>query len=338
MCGICGVVSFEPNVPLDRSLLQRMNNSIRHRGPDDEGYYQDEQASLAMRRLSIIDLHTGQQPISNETGDVWVVYNGEIYNFKDVRTTLQQRGHTFKTQTDTEVIVHAYEEYGDNCVEHFNGMFAIALWDTRKRRLFLARDRVGIKPLYYWAGLDKLVFASELKALVLHPDVPRQLNLVAFLKLMVDKLKLQLLARIRSQFGASSEQLQDPQIALIEGAPLDEQAAAKERAKLPAANTTQIDRTLPAHLPRETRHYHPETSASHSDSAGQPCGCTACGGRLRRIGQDVSEQLEYVTSHFKVIRHARPKLACVSCQTIFQAEARAGRSRAAWQARGSSRT
>ena len=172
MCGICGVVSFQPICPIDRSVLQRMNASIRHRGPDDEGYYQDAQASLAMRRLSIIDLHTGQQPISNETGDMWVVYNGEIYNFKDVRAELERRGHIFKTQTDTEIIVHAYEEYGDECVKHFNGMFAIALWDARKRRLFLARDRVGIKPLYYWAGRIKLVFGSELKALILHPDVP----------------------------------------------------------------------------------------------------------------------------------------------------------------------
>lgn len=156
-----------------------MNDSIRHRGPDDEGFYQDGQASLAMRRLSIIDLHTGQQPISNEAGDIWVVYNGEIYNFKDVRARLEQRGHTFKTQTDTEVIVHAYEEYGDDCVNHFNGMFAISLWDARRRRLFLARDRVGVKPLYYWADHSKLVFASELKALILHPDVPRQINLAA---------------------------------------------------------------------------------------------------------------------------------------------------------------
>ena len=121
MCGICGVVSFQPDIPLDPSVLKRMNDSIHHRGPDDEGYYQDAQASLAMRRLSIIDLHTGQQPISNETGDVWVIYNGEIYNFKDVRAELERRGHIFKTQSDTEIIVHAYEEYGDECVKHFNG-------------------------------------------------------------------------------------------------------------------------------------------------------------------------------------------------------------------------
>jgi asparagine synthase (glutamine-hydrolysing) len=179
MCGICGVVSFRPGNPTDKYILQKMNQSLHHRGPDDEGYYQDGQASLAMRRLSIIDLQTGQQPISNETGDVWVVYNGEIYNFRQVRAELERRGHQFKTQTDTEIIVHAYEEYGDNCVDHFNGIFAIALWDTRKNKLFLARDRLGIKPLYYWSGQDALVFASELKALILHPDVPRQVDLEA---------------------------------------------------------------------------------------------------------------------------------------------------------------
>jgi len=179
MCGICGVVSFQPNSPADRSILLQMNASLQHRGPDDEGYYEDDQVSLAMRRLSIIDLHTGQQPISNESGDVWVVYNGEIYNFQKVRTALEQRGHIFKTQTDTEIIVHAYEEYGDKCVTHFNGMFAIALWDARERRLFLARDRMGIKPLYYSWNANKLVFGSELKALIRHPDVPRQVDLSA---------------------------------------------------------------------------------------------------------------------------------------------------------------
>jgi asparagine synthase (glutamine-hydrolysing) len=179
MCGICGVVSFQPNTPSERSTLLRMNASLRHRGPDDEGYYEDDQVSLAMRRLSIIDWHTGQQPISNESGNVWVVYNGEIYNFQNVRAALEQRGHIFKTQTDTEVIVHAYEEYGNECVTRFNGMFAIALWDARQRRLLLARDRLGIKPLYYWLGANKLVFGSELKALTLHPDVPRQVDLAA---------------------------------------------------------------------------------------------------------------------------------------------------------------
>jgi len=179
MCGICGVVSFQAGHVTDKSILQRMNQTLNHRGPDDEGYYQDTQASLAMRRLSIIDLFTGQQPIANENSDIWVVYNGEIYNFQAVRAELQQRGHQFKTQTDTEIIVHAYEEYGDDCVKRFNGMFALALWDSRRCRLFMARDHLGIKPLYYWAGQDKLVFGSELKALVIHPDVPRQINLAA---------------------------------------------------------------------------------------------------------------------------------------------------------------
>ncbi len=179
MCGICGVVSFQPGHPTDRYMLEQMNQTLHHRGPDDDGYYQDTQASLAMRRLSIIDLHTGQQPISNETGDIWVVYNGEIYNFQPIRAELQQRGHVFKTQSDTEIIVHAYEEYGDECVKRFNGMFALALWDSRRCRLLIARDHLGIKPLYYWAGQDKLIFGSELKALVVHPDVPRQINLTA---------------------------------------------------------------------------------------------------------------------------------------------------------------
>jgi asparagine synthase (glutamine-hydrolysing) len=179
MCGICGVVTFEPGQGIEKSILQKMNHTLLHRGPDDEGYYQDSRASLAMRRLSIIDLYTGQQPISNESGDIWVVYNGEIYNFQPVRAELEKRGHTFKTQTDTEIIVHAYEEYGDDCVKHFNGMFALALWDSRRCRLLMARDHMGIKPLYYWAGQDKVVFGSELKALTAHPDVPRQINLTA---------------------------------------------------------------------------------------------------------------------------------------------------------------
>lgn len=156
-----------------------MNASLQHRGPDDEGYYQDSHARLAMRRLSIIDLQCGRQPICNESGDMWVIYNGEIYNFQRLRAELEQRGHLFKTHADTEIIVHAYEEYGDECVKHFNGMFAIALWDARRQRLFLARDRVGIKPLYYWVGKDELVFGSELKALMLHPNVPRQIDLAA---------------------------------------------------------------------------------------------------------------------------------------------------------------
>ena len=144
---------------------------------------------------------------------------------------------------------------------------------------------------------------------------------VALLKLMVDKLKVQLLRRVRAQFGASSEQLNDPQIALIEAVPLDEVPSPPAQANTAAANAPEVDRRLPAHLPRDTKVYRPDASANHHDVNGQACGCSACGGRLRLIGQDVSEQLEYVPSHFKVIRHVRPKLACVSCETIFQAAA-----------------
>jgi len=176
MCGICGVVSFEPDEETNKNIVKRMTEALRHRGPDDEGYYQDALAALGMRRLSIIDLHTGQQPIANEAKNIWVVYNGEIYNFRQLRTELEQLGHQFKTNSDTEVIVHAYEEYGEACVQRFNGMFALALWDVPNHRLFLARDRVGIKPLYYWTDGKKLVFGSELKALVQHPDVPRRVD------------------------------------------------------------------------------------------------------------------------------------------------------------------
>lgn len=179
MCGICGVISINEAQPVDRDVLHRMNQTLRHRGPDDEGYYQDSQAALAMRRLSIIDLNTGHQPISNETGEIWVVYNGEIYNFREVRAELEHRGHIFKTLTDTEVIVHAYEEYGDDCIKHFNGMFAIALWDARKHRLLMVRDRIGVKPLYFYLGDRQLVFGSELKSVIANPHVPRRIDLCA---------------------------------------------------------------------------------------------------------------------------------------------------------------
>jgi asparagine synthase (glutamine-hydrolysing) len=150
-----------------------------HRGPDDEGYYTDKQVGLGMRRLSIIDLSTGRQPLANENGTLWIVFNGEIYNYRQLRNQLEQQGHVFSTKTDTEVIIHAYEEYGANCLEHFNGMFSFAIWDTVNRRLFLARDRLGIKPLYYWFSGNQLIFGSELKAIIQHPDTPREVDLAA---------------------------------------------------------------------------------------------------------------------------------------------------------------
>ncbi len=179
MCGICGFVTLDSDCRLEEAALRRMTATLVHRGPDDEGFYLDQQAAFGMRRLSIIDLVSGQQPQANESGDVWVVYNGEIYNFREVRADLEKRGHVFSTQSDTEVIVHAYEEFGENCPAHFNGMFALAVWDARSKRLFMARDRLGIKPLYYWLGKDRLVFGSELKALMAHPRLPREIDPVA---------------------------------------------------------------------------------------------------------------------------------------------------------------
>lgn len=179
MCGICGVVSSVSRRPVDQSTLRRMCQVLYHRGPDDEGLYLDDSASLGIRRLSIIDLSTGHQPISNETENIWLVFNGEIYNYQELRVQLIKRGHVFKSRSDSEVIVHAYEEYGDACVDYLNGMFAFAIWDSSQYRLMLARDRLGIKPLYYWHNQDEIVFGSELKALLMHPDVPREIDLQA---------------------------------------------------------------------------------------------------------------------------------------------------------------
>jgi asparagine synthase (glutamine-hydrolysing) len=176
MCGICGIISFQNREVLNDELLRRMNQSLFHRGPDDQGYYRDNFAALGMRRLSIIDLEMGQQPISNEDGSVWVIYNGEIYNYRELRAQLETKGHIFKTHSDTEVIVHAYEEYGQDCVQHFNGMFAIAIWERSARRLVLMRDRLGVKPLFYWVNGGNLVFGSELKAVIAHTQVSRQLD------------------------------------------------------------------------------------------------------------------------------------------------------------------
>jgi asparagine synthase (glutamine-hydrolysing) len=179
MCGICGKLNFDRQEPVDPGLLERMMDLIRHRGPDGDGVYRSGPAGLGHRRLSIIDLSTGDQPMSNEDGTVWVVYNGEIYNFPELRTELQARGHKFKSTTDTEVIVHLYEELGAECVARFRGMFAFALWDERRQLLLLARDRVGIKPLYYAKTGRSLLFASEIKSILADPSVERRINLAA---------------------------------------------------------------------------------------------------------------------------------------------------------------
>lgn len=176
MCGLCGKLNFDPQQPADPGLLRNMMEPIRHRGPDGSGTYLSGPVGLGHLRLSIIDLATGAQPMSNEDGSVWVVFNGEIYNFRELRAELEGRGHRFKSATDTEVIVHMYEEMGDQCVTRFRGMFAFALWDERRQHLLLARDRVGIKPLYYADTGKSLVFASEIKSLLADPTVGREVS------------------------------------------------------------------------------------------------------------------------------------------------------------------
>lgn len=176
MCGICGIMTFSPSVAVAPEELRRLNDAIFHRGPDEEGFYHHEQIGMAMRRLSIIDLSSGQQPISNEDGTLWIVYNGEIYNYLELRAELERRGHRFKTKSDTEAIVHAYEEYGVDCPSKLNGMFGFAIWDTRRRSLFLSRDRLGKKPLYYYAGRDRFIFASEMKSILQAQGVPRRIS------------------------------------------------------------------------------------------------------------------------------------------------------------------
>ncbi len=186
MCGIAGILSYDG--PVDAVALRRMTAALRHRGPDDEGFHIEEAAErgprigLGFRRLSIIDLDGGHQPMCNEDGSVWVILNGEIYNFAALRAELEARGHTFRTRSDTETLVHLWEEHGTDCVDKLNGMFAFALWDARRRALFLARDRMGKKPLYWVDTGRSLLFASELKGLLQHPDCPRNIDRRALAK------------------------------------------------------------------------------------------------------------------------------------------------------------
>jgi len=176
MCGICGVFFSDRNWRVPANVLADMNRRLVHRGPDDEGFFVEENVGLAMRRLSIIDVKTGHQPISNETQDVWIVYNGEIYNHAELRTDLEAKGHRYSTHSDTETIVHLYEEYGRDCVKHLRGMFAFAIWDRRSRALFAARDRLGIKPFYYrWDG-KAFLFGSEIKAILAYPGISAEFN------------------------------------------------------------------------------------------------------------------------------------------------------------------
>lgn len=176
MCGICGIFHFDSERVVDRDTLEKMNQQIVHRGPDDAGFFVQRNVGLAMRRLSIIDVKTGHQPISNEDGSVWIVYNGEIYNHEELRCDLIARGHQYRTHSDTETIVHLYEEYGRDCVQRLRGMFAFVIWDARSRKLFAARDRLGIKPFYYFVDSDRFLFGSEIKTLLAHPGVRAEFN------------------------------------------------------------------------------------------------------------------------------------------------------------------
>ena len=176
MCGLCGVVYSDPKRPVDRDMLHRMTNTMSHRGPDGDGYFVEPGVGLGFRRLSIIDLQTGDQPISNEDGSITVMCNGEIYNYQELRRNLQAAGHRFRTNSDVEVIVHLYEDHGVRCVEFLRGMFSFAIWDSRHRRLMLARDRFGIKPLSYAIIPRALLFGSEYKAILASCCIERQVD------------------------------------------------------------------------------------------------------------------------------------------------------------------
>jgi len=176
MCGICGIFFSDRDWRVKGEVLAGMNRRIVHRGPDDEGFFIEENVGLAMRRLSIIDVKSGHQPLANENHDVWIVFNGEIYNHAELRAPLEAKGHRYRTRSDTETIVHLYEEYGRDCVKHLRGMFAFVIWDRRKRVLFAARDRLGIKPFYYRFDGKSFLFGSEIKTILAYPDVAAEFN------------------------------------------------------------------------------------------------------------------------------------------------------------------
>src|SRR5512143_3283086 len=176
MCGIAGIVELKTGAPPDRGALERMASLLHHRGPDDQGFAVLGEAGLVHRRLSIIDLSGGHQPMDERGGDFTIVFNGEIYNFLEVRKELEAAGHSFTTRSDTEVILKAYAAWGVDCLSRLNGMFAFALWDAPRRRLFAARDRLGKKPFYYALTPERFAFGSELKAVLAAPGIPRDVD------------------------------------------------------------------------------------------------------------------------------------------------------------------
>ena len=179
MCGICGIAVVDNSPPPSIEVLRNMMHLIEHRGPDDHGYYKDDHVGIGSQRLSIIDLESGRQPISNENETLWIVFNGEIYNYRELRLNLQKKNHDFKSHSDTEVILHLYEEYGVDCLQLLDGIFSFAIWDNNKRELFIGRDRIGIKPLYFILLQEKLIFASELKSIIAHPEVEKDIDLIS---------------------------------------------------------------------------------------------------------------------------------------------------------------
>lgn len=180
MCGIVGVLASGGNSRVDEPLLRKMLGAVRHRGPDEFGVYlfgdNETRIGLGSARLSIIDLVGGQQPISNEDGTLWIVFNGEVFNYRELRSQLESFGHRFRTETDTEVLLHLFEQHGPDCIHRLNGQFAFAIWDARQRRLFLARDRCGVRPLFYAFRGGMLVFGSEIKAILCHPEIQAELD------------------------------------------------------------------------------------------------------------------------------------------------------------------
>ncbi len=192
MCGICGILNFSNKERIDKDLIQRMTSVLKHRGPDDEGFYLSNvqcpkskvNVGLGVRRLKVIDLETGHQPIHNEDRSIWIVFNGEIYNFGTLREELEKKGHRFYTKGDTEVILHLYEEYGKDCLQRLNGMFAFAIWDSREEKLFLARDRIGIKPFFYIEHKGSLIFASEIKSILENREISKEIDVQSLHSMM----------------------------------------------------------------------------------------------------------------------------------------------------------
>ncbi|MBI5266881.1 MAG: asparagine synthetase B, partial [candidate division Zixibacteria bacterium] len=174
MCGIAGYFQLNQPRPPDRELIGRMVNIIRHRGPDEFGAYLSDRCVLGHARLSIIDLSTGQQPLCNEDGSIWITFNGEIFNYVELRPELEKLGHRFRTHSDTEVIVHAYEQWGKECLHRFNGQFAFAIFNKKDNSLFIARDRLGKRPVFYTTHNGRFYFASEIKSIFCDPGIPRR--------------------------------------------------------------------------------------------------------------------------------------------------------------------